>query len=129
MTSASATTPLWGRSPSNSTTHPHTPTVWPGAEVSIITRKRSLLFLSNVPRFLFHNSSFSFVASIFGSSEIAMMERAITKDKFKELKQLPEWMSCDPEQQEQLKTVSLRKMLPSAPSALTRRMVSQPGKV
>ncbi|XP_064403318.1 actin-related protein 10-like [Halichondria panicea] len=68
-------------------------------------------------------------ASIFGSSEIAMMERAITKDKFKELKQLPEWMSCDPEQQEQLKTVSLRKMLPSAPSALTRRMASQPGKV
>ncbi len=75
------------------------------------------------------NSFFPFVASIFGSSEMAMMERAVTKDKFKELKKLPEWMSCDPEQQEQLKTVSLRKMLPSAPSALTRRLTSQPGKV
>ena len=55
------------------------------------------------------------IGSIFGSSEVAVMERAVHRDKFKELKQLPDWMSCDPEQREQLRVVSTRKMLPSAP--------------
>ena len=60
-----------------------------------------------------------------------MQERAVTKDKFKELKQLPDWMSSDLEQREHLRTVPTRKLLPSVPGSLTRRLTSQPqaGKV
>lgn len=54
---------------------------------------------------------------IFGSSEVAVMERAITKDRFKETKQLPNWTSCDPTQREHLRVVPTRKLLPSAPTS------------
>lgn len=64
-------------------------------------------------------------ASIFGSSETAMQERAVTKEKFKELKKLPDWLSSDPEQREHLRTVPMRKLLPSVPGGLTRRFSSQ----
>ena len=45
------------------------------------------------------------------------MERAITRDRFKETKQLPNWTSCDPTQREQLRLVPTRKLLPSAPAS------------
>jgi len=50
-----------------------------------------------------------------------VLERAITKDKFKELGQLPDWTSCDPEQREQLRIVPTRKLLPAAPSSLVKQ--------
>lgn len=55
--------------------------------------------------------------SIFGSSEVAVLERAVTRDTFRELAQLPDWTSCDPEQREQLRAVPTRKLLPAAPSS------------
>ena len=64
------------------------------------------------------------VGSIFGSSEVAVLERAMSKDKFKELhNRLPDWSSCDPEQQEQLRPVPVRKLLPAAPMLKTSKSV------
>ena len=57
------------------------------------------------------------VGSIFGSSEMAVLERAMSRDKFKELRQLPDWTSCDPEQREHLRVVPTRKLLPAAPTS------------
>ena len=58
--------------------------------------------------------------SIFGNSEVAVLERAVSKERFfKEMnKRLPDWTSCDPEQHEQLRPVPTRKLLPAAPSSL-----------
>lgn len=54
--------------------------------------------------------------SIFGSSEVAVLERAVSKEKFKEMHScLPDWSSCDPAQHEQLRAVPVRKLLPAAP--------------
>jgi actin-related protein 10 len=57
--------------------------------------------------------------SIFGTSEVAVLERAVSKEKFREMNQrLPDWTSCDPEQHERLRPVPTRKLLPAAPSSL-----------
>lgn len=65
--------------------------------------------------------------SIFGCSEVAVLERAVTKEKFKEMNQrLPDWSSCDPEQHELLRPVPTRKLLPAAPTSLYKSSKSQP---
>ena len=48
----------------------------------------------------------------------------MARDKFKELRQLPDWTSCDPEQREQLRVVPTRKLLPAAPSSSLARQTS-----
>ena len=40
--------------------------------------------------------------SVFGSQEKAVLERAVTPESFQENKQLPDWMSPDPKQREEL---------------------------
>jgi len=62
-----------------------------------------------------------FSGSIFGSSEVAVLERAMTRDRFKEHRQLPDWTSCDPEQREQLRLLPTRKLLPAAPTIITKQ--------
>jgi hypothetical protein len=50
---------------------------------------------------------------------VAVLERAVSKEKFREMNQrLPDWTSCDPEQHERLRPVPTRKLLPAAPSSL-----------
>ena len=56
--------------------------------------------------------------SIFGSSEVAVLERAVPRDKFKETKKLPEWVSCDSDQREHLRSLPARKLLPSIPPSM-----------
>ena len=47
---------------------------------------------------------------IFGSQEKAVLECAVTMDSFIETNQLPDWMSCDPAQCEELHTsISINK--------------------
>ena len=53
-----------------------------------------------------------------------MLERAISRDKFKDERQLPDWMSTDPDQREKLRPVPIRKLLPSAPGSFTRSSAS-----
>ena len=60
-----------------------------------------------------------FPGSIFGNSEVAVLERAVTRERFKEMNQrLPDWTSCNTDQHEQLRPVPTRKLLPAAPSSL-----------
>ena len=56
--------------------------------------------------------------SIFGVSEVAVLERAIPRDKFLQTKKLPDWTSCDPDQRECFRVVPTRKLLPSLPASL-----------
>ena len=63
---------------------------------------------------------FPSTASIFGSQEKAVLERAVTMDSFLETNQLPDWMSCDPAQREELHTsIPIKKS--SVSPATTRR--------
>ena len=56
-----------------------------------------------------------------------MMERVVSKERFKEMDQrLPDWSSCDPDQHEQLRPILTRKLLPAAPSSLYKSNKSQP---
>ena len=71
---------------------------------------------------IFRNRNIS--GSIFGASEAAVLERAISRDKFKDERQLPDWMSTDPDQREKLRPVPIRKLLPSAPGSFTRSSAS-----
>jgi actin-related protein 10 len=75
-----------------------------------------------------HPSTAAWVGgSIFGSSEVAVLERAVTKERFREMSQrLPDWSSCDPDQHEQLRAVPTRKLLPAAPSSLYKTSKTQP---
>ena len=67
------------------------------------------------------------IGSIFGSSEVAVLERAVSRERFKEMNQrLPDWSSCDPDQHEQLHPVPTRKLLPSAPASHYKSSKSQP---
>jgi actin-related protein 10 len=74
-----------------------------------------------------HTSTAAWVGgSIFGCSEIAVLERAVSKDRFKEMNQhLPDWSSCDPNQQEGLRPLPIRKLLPAAPTSLFKSNKSE----
>ena len=65
--------------------------------------------------------NFLLIGCIFGCSDVAVMERAVTRDRFKETKILPNWTSCDPSQREHLRVVPTRKLLPSAPTPVYSR--------
>ena len=56
----------------------------------------------NVLCITFSNLFIVKTGSIFGSQEKAVLERAVTMDSFLETSQLPDWMSCDPDQREKL---------------------------
>ena len=68
-------------------------------------------------------------ASIFGSQEKAVLERAVTMDSFLETNQLPDWMSCDPAQREELHTSLPMKKSAVSPAATRRTQGKSPGSV
>ena len=82
--------------------------------------------LRHEPKMMVYGALCFLTGCIFGSSEIAVMERAVTRDRFRETKQLPNWTSCDPNQREHLRVVPTRKLLPSAPT-YSRSSVSAQG--
>ena len=57
-----------------------------------------------------HDQSIIIVGSILGAIEVAVLERSVSKDEFKQKGSLPEWMSCNPEQWESLRSVLTRKL-------------------
>ncbi|KAL5463868.1 hypothetical protein EMCRGX_G032812 [Ephydatia muelleri] len=64
-----------------------------------------------------HENSVAWLGgSIFGSSDVAISERGLTREKYKELGALPDWTSRDPQRREQRKPVSGRKALPLTPA-------------
>ena len=72
---------------------------------------------------------FLFAASIFGSQEKAVLERAVTMDSFLETNQLPDWMSCDPAQREELHTSVPLKKSAVSPAPTRRTQERSPGSV
>lgn len=90
---------------------------------STIHTKRMVIMQINVKVIV--SSVIHFSASIFGASEHAVLERAVTRERYREHKQLPEWMSCDPDQREQLRPVPTRKLLPSAPGSIRTASVGR----
>ena len=68
-------------------------------------------------------------ASIFGSQEKAVLERAVTMDSFLETNQLPDWMSCDPAQREELHTSVPLKKSAVSPAPTRRTQERSPGSV
>ena len=66
----------------------------------------------------------AFSGSLLGACETAVLERSLSRDEYRETRSLPDWMSCDPEQREQLKEVVVGKVLPST-SAVGMRKLSQ----
>ena len=71
------------------------------------------------------NLNLLFSGSLLGACETAVLERSVSRDEYKETRCLPDWMSCDPEQREQLKEVVVSKVLPST-SAVGMRKISTP---
>ena len=63
--------------------------------------------------------------SLLGACETAILECSVSRDEYRETRCLPDWMSCDPEQREQLKEVVVGKVLPST-SAVGMRKISTP---
>jgi len=61
------------------------------------------------------------LGSIFGASEVAVLERAVSKEKFVKTKKLPDWTSCNPEEQEHFRSMPSRKLLPSVPPSSSHR--------
>ena len=68
-------------------------------------------------------------ASIFGSQEKAVLERAVTMDRFLETNQLPDWMLCDPAQREELHTSVPLKKSAVSPAPTRRTQERSPGSV
>ena len=56
----------------------------------------------------------SSLGSIFGTFEVGVLERSVSREDFKQKNSLPEWMSCNPEYWETLKYVPTRKLPTSA---------------
>ena len=71
--------------------------------------------------------AFNNAGSILGHSELAVLERSVSKERFNEANQrLPDWSSCDSDQHEQLRPVPTRKLLPAAPASMYKSSKSQP---
>ena len=62
--------------------------------------------------------------SLLGACETAVLERSVSREEYKETRSLPDWMSCDSKQQENLKEVVVGKLLSSSSSHSARKLPS-----
>ena len=63
--------------------------------------------------------------SLLGACETTVLERSVSREEYKETRSLPDWMSCDPDQREQLREVVVGKVLPSSSAMGMRKITSQ----
>ncbi len=54
--------------------------------------------------------TFTHAGSIFGSFEMAVLERSISREVYKQKNCLPDWMSCDSNQWETIQNLPTRKL-------------------